>query len=193
MSKTSVIGLMGKRGAGIDTAADYLVEAHGFIPLAFGDALYREVSEYYGVPIEMLQDRELKETPSLELEGKVVLHGKSPRRALQDWGMMRRAGDPLYWIRQVTDKILSNPGDYVVKDVRFLNEVNALRELDAKLVRVVRPVWEAELGRVKTDQHASETELDSMEPDAKVMNAEKDLGVLHCALEDLLKANQAAV
>lgn len=58
-----LIGLSGPAGVGKDTIADYLVETHGFTKFSFSDALYREVSEAFGIPVEELQRRETKEMP----------------------------------------------------------------------------------------------------------------------------------
>lgn len=64
MSK--VVGLVGLRGSGKDTAAQFLVE-NGWKRIAFADALYQEVAEAFGVTVEFLQRRETKETPLPEL------------------------------------------------------------------------------------------------------------------------------
>lgn len=61
-----VVGLVGLRGSGKDTAAQFLVEK-GWQRLAFADALYIEVANAFGVAVEFLQCRETKETPLPEL------------------------------------------------------------------------------------------------------------------------------
>ncbi|KVP75335.1 hypothetical protein [Burkholderia ubonensis] len=61
-----VVGLVGLRGSGKDTAAQFLV-AKGWRRIAFADALYLEVAEAFGVTVEFLQRRETKETPQPEL------------------------------------------------------------------------------------------------------------------------------
>jgi hypothetical protein len=61
-----IIGLTGLRGSGKDTVAGLLGSA-GYKRIAFADALYEEVSEAFGVPIEVLQNRATKETPLFAL------------------------------------------------------------------------------------------------------------------------------
>lgn len=61
-----VVGLVGLRGSGKDTAAQFLVDL-GWRRIAFADALYIEVAEAFGVTVEFLQRRETKETPQPEL------------------------------------------------------------------------------------------------------------------------------
>lgn len=118
-----LIGLSGPAGVGKDTVADYLVETHGFTKFSFSDALYREVSEAFGVPIEDLQRRETKErqhgaltaqgcknpefaalmreAPDERVSNYVWPRQFSPRWVLQRWGTdYRRAQDPEYWIKK---------------------------------------------------------------------------------------------
>ena len=118
-----LIGLSGPAGVGKDTVADYLVETHGFTKFSFSDALYREVSEAFDLPIEDLLRRETKEVPHWKLTAvqcsdvdfarimmdaasalgadQSWLHEFSPRWVLQRWGTdYRRAQDPEYWIKK---------------------------------------------------------------------------------------------
>lgn len=118
-----LIGLSGPAGVGKDTIADYLVEKYGFTKFSFSDALYREVSEAFGISIEELQRRETKELPhadltaenceDIEFAGLMLdaaievgaihswLHRFSPRWVLQRWGTdYRRAQNPDYWIER---------------------------------------------------------------------------------------------
>jgi len=62
-----IIGLAGAARSGKDTVARHLVKAHGFQQFSFSDALYREVSEAFGVSIEFLQDHARKESPTERL------------------------------------------------------------------------------------------------------------------------------
>jgi hypothetical protein len=62
-----LIGLLGAKGAGKDTAATLLIERLGFVRTSFADSLYREVAEAFGVTVDFLSRRETKETPLPEL------------------------------------------------------------------------------------------------------------------------------
>lgn len=118
-----LIGLSGPAGVGKDTVADYLVETHGFTKFSFSDALYREVSEAFDIPVAALQDRAAKEFPHWKLTAvqcndvdfarlmmdaakefgadESWLHEFSPRWVLQRWGTdYRRAQNPDYWIER---------------------------------------------------------------------------------------------
>lgn len=161
-----LIGLAGSAGTGKDTVADYLVAQYGFTKFSFSDALYREVSEAFGVPVEELQDREKKERPHQKLTPddckdvgfyKIMLeHGihplqaASPRWVLQRWGTeYRRAQDPDYWLKQAALwvqawlDVTADDGQYhaglVNTSVRFPNEQAWINEMDGAVWHVRRP------------------------------------------------------
>ena len=133
-----VIGLLGVKGSGKDTAAKYLVLEQGYERIGFADTLYREAAEAFGVTVEFLGNRETKEKelPELELarckdpdyvacvayhlghpEGLVpeeMAKPRSPRFILQFWGTeYRRKGAP---------------GLYVGDDSYWLNRVKDAME-----------------------------------------------------------------
>lgn len=67
MQKIKVVGLIGLKGSGKDTCAQYLVEEKEFKRAAFADKLYKEVAEAFNVSVEFLGNRDTKETPLKEL------------------------------------------------------------------------------------------------------------------------------
>jgi cytidylate kinase len=105
----------------------------------------------------------------------------STRFALQVWGTeVRRAIEPDYWVRKSmipTMESLASGKSVYVTDARFHNELDALRDADALLVRLnVSPEEQARRikdrdGTVVTDamrQHPSETSADDY-PDFDLM------------------------
>lgn len=165
-----VIGLIGVKGAGKDTAAVIFIEKFGFTRVAFADALYREVADAFGVTVAFLNNRDTKETALEELklinctnpgyvetvldnaqaQGLVLdVHTPlSPRVVLQLWGTefrRIREGHDSYWLDRVDEVILANPTkNFVVTDVRFINEAKYIsQKLKGLLIRISRPVLEA--------------------------------------------------
>lgn len=63
----NIIGLMGAKGAGKDTCANYLVEELGYVRTSFAEALYKEVAVAFNVSVDFLSNRETKESPLKEL------------------------------------------------------------------------------------------------------------------------------
>lgn len=148
-----LIGLIGVRGSGKDTCAEYLVESIGATRIAFADALYSEVSETFGVTVAELQDRKGKEIPqeSLALErckdpdfvkvflastgrkkfsAKFLKAPRSPREILQIWGTQYRRrsqhGWDSYWLDKVTALIKAVPDKIFVIKSESPQEVNHL-------------------------------------------------------------------
>ena len=116
-----LIGLSGPARVGKDSIADVLIGTFGFVGFSFSDALYAEVSENWGVPIEELKDAKLKEVPweRLSLDKSkdrefVKVFGpavhwagpRSPRWVLQQWGTdYRRKQDPDYWVTRANETL----------------------------------------------------------------------------------------
>lgn len=146
-----LIGITGHAGVGKDTVRQILVEDHGFYGLAFADPV-RDMARalldhvYCG---HMIDSRELKEVAAPTL-------GISPRQIMQmlghEWGrvMIR----PTLWIDIARAKIsmarLRGEKRFVVSDVRYQDELTAIRELSGKLWHITRP------GCWPTNAHASE-------------------------------------
>jgi len=64
--KKILVLISGKQQAGKDTAADYLVREHGFRREGFADALKRLASADWGIPVDEMNDQNLKNKPLLD-------------------------------------------------------------------------------------------------------------------------------
>src|SRR5690606_14272906 len=174
-----LIGLSGKKRAGKDTVAAYLVEKYGFSRVAFADPLREvalKVDPIIGAEIDPRGSvacgygGRLYDVPTAEpvLLSEVVRrcgwegakahgeYGAEVRRILQRMGVGVRDLDPDFWLRIAAEKIgaMRSAGrDVVVTDVRFPNEAGYI-DCFGLLVRVERP------GIASDDPHESETALD---------------------------------
>ncbi|GEA15482.1 hypothetical protein E308F_17260 [Moorella sp. E308F] len=146
--------LMGKAGAGKDTAAEYLVRRYGFRRYAFADKL-KEVAR--GLWPEEFAD------------------GRKPRRLLQELGTAVRGIDPLVWVRCVFRQMeAENPARAVITDGRLLNEYRACREAGFTVIRIDCPD-QVRMDRLllrdgvplcrEETSHATEREIELAEPD----------------------------
>lgn len=134
MSK--IIALFGMQGAGKSQAAESLRLHRGFHRVSFADPLYEMLSIVLGKSVA--ETRSLcKNSPLPELGNSTV------RIALQtlgtEWG--RNLIHKRLWVeiglRRL--KALQEAGlDAVIDDCRFLNEYNALRNINAKFVKIER-------------------------------------------------------
>jgi hypothetical protein len=136
-----IIGISGKKQSGKNTVAKMIADLTSLKceEFAFADSLKQEVAEMCGTYLFTIEENKNLYRP-----------------LLQAWGIYKRqtcGAD--YWIEQVVRKIQSSSCDIaLVTDVRFRNELEALRILGARVVRIVTP-------ELSDDQHISETELDN--------------------------------
>lgn len=228
-----IVGLIGTKGAGKDTAAEHFYKK-GFKGIAYADALYQEVCDAFSVTRNFLSHRATKEKNTFSLSlihckdrafieklfekiqsnvivvadsnGKLIpnfhqkpywklellLMPQSPRTILQWWGSQyKRDLDDSYWINKVANVIKSNPqSNFVVTDVRFLNEAALVRELQGITIRVKRDKIDQELlARIKSGDpnasHISETQLLGFVTDFELENKENDRQYLEKSVEEL--------
>lgn len=178
-----LIGLCGKAGSGKDTAAQFLVEKHEFMPLAFADPLKRGLMAMFNLTPEYFSDSKLKEEDIPEL-------GVSPRILMQTLGTewARNLLDENIWVDMVRQKIKAlDSYSVVVTDVRFKNEGDLIKELGGVILRVQREG----LTDVGITGHSSE--YDSVTADFTIVNdgtvddlKEKVLCAIDEALEPFL-------
>lgn len=158
-----MIALTGYAGSGKTTAAKYLVEAHGFTLVKFAGPL-KSMMRCLG-----LGDREiegdLKEQPC------AILGGKTPRHAMQtlgtEWGRALIHSD--LWVNaamEMAADVLDHGGRVVIDDMRFGNEVKAVKSNGGIIIRINRP------GVGPVNAHTSES--NDIKPDYGILN---DLGV----------------
>lgn len=159
-----IIGLSGYAQSGKNTVADILVDHHGFIQLAFADAI-RDFA--YAInpmvacsPSGYLQDLvDLKGWDEAKQEPQV-------RRLLQSTGLAgREMIDEYLWVALTLSQIKDpHEGRYVITDVRFPNEAAALTSQGGQIWRIERPGVDA------VNDHVSETALDAWIFDETIIN-----------------------
>ena len=136
-----ILGLSGRQGCGKDTAAQHLVAKHGWRRIAFADAM--RVSLYRLNPY--LETVEMRLQDALfAFENWDVLKRELPevRRLLQTFGteVGRDVFGESIWIDIAMRAIDSAPdANWVITDVRFENELQAIRQRGGNLIYIRRP------------------------------------------------------
>lgn len=145
-----IIGFVGFIGSGKDTAADYLVNFHGFRRDSFANTLKDAVAAVFGWDRVLLEGRtkEAREWREQRDEWWSNRLGKdiTPRHILQYWGteVCRQGYHDDIWIASLENKMRKTGDNIVISDVRFPNEIKAIKSAGGKVVRVVRgadPEW----------------------------------------------------
>lgn len=146
-----IVGLVGNIGNGKGTVADILVERHGYLKESFANSVKDACAAIFGWDRSMLEgdtaeSRVWREQPD-EWWSKTLSKEFSPRLALQLMGTEagRNVFHPDLWVHTVLRRCSQKPeSNYVIADVRFPNEINAIAEAGGKIVRVrrgVEPEW----------------------------------------------------
>ena len=146
-----IIGFVGFIGSGKDTAADYLVNYHGFRRDSFANTLKDAVSSVFGWDRTLLEGRTAESRAWRDQvdswwAARLNIPHLTPRWILQQWGTeVCRAGfhDDI-WIASLENKMRKTTDNIVISDVRFPNEIRAIHNAGGKVVRVVRgedPEW----------------------------------------------------
>lgn len=159
-NKLKLIGLHGQAGCGKDTVAEFLCETQQFRQISLAQPIRNGISTMFGLPMEYLTDRKLKDEP-IDL-----LCGHTPRHVMQtlgtEWGRNHICLD--VWL-----KIAQREIDYqaslaaannlflngiVVSDIRFEGEAKWLRDQGGTIWHIRRP----------SNPHALNTSHESEKP-----------------------------
>lgn len=166
MKDTLIIGLTGFARSGKDTAARGLIEQRGFTRLAFADLL-KKVAYDIDPYVETTPGRFERLSEVVDRLG--VEKAKSfpdVRRLYQRLGT-EGGRDNLgtnVWVDPVMRSALRVNGGVVITDVRFPNEVAAVKAAGGLVVRVVRPDVSA------VNDHASDAGVAALSVDLEVTN-----------------------
>jgi hypothetical protein len=209
-----IIGIAGFQGSGKDTIADYLQNIYGFKRDSFASTLKDAVAAVFGWNRELLEgrtteSRQWRETVDPWWANRLNMPNLTPRLVLQLWGteVARKAFHDDTWIASLENKLSKAHNDIVITDVRFPNEIKAVRDAGGIVIRVVRgpePEWfETALGAnagILPDQellkqlgiHPSETAWIGTDFDATIDNNADGLDPLFAQVKDLVQGLQLA-
>ena len=146
-----IIGFVGFIGSGKDTAADYLVNFHGFRRDSFANALKDAVSHVFVWDRTLLegrtrQSREWREQVDQWWANRLNMPHLTPRWILQYWGteVCRQGFHDDIWIASLENRLRKTKDNTVISDVRFQNEIKAIHNAGGIVVRIKRgpePEW----------------------------------------------------
>ena len=203
-----IIGISGFIGSGKDTAANYLVGFHGFRRDSFAGALKDAVAAVFGWDRELLEGltpeaRHWREQIDPWWAERLNMPTLTPRWVLQYWGteVCRHGFHDDIWIAALENRLRSRTGNTVISDVRFPNEIRAIRNAGGRIIcveRGVTPHWvelaiKANQGDSKAQQwlvdnkiHASETAWVGTNFD-RVIDNNRSVENLYAALKSLVQ------
>jgi hypothetical protein len=152
-----IIGLSGYARSGKDTVAEFLVEKYGFTRLAFADPM-REALLRLNPKVTVSGVQGVYLASVVNKLGWDAIKDLSPevRELLQRMGteVGREMFGEHFWIDYLMNKAIDAKTDVVISDVRYLNEIEAIRLWNGQVWRVNRP----NVG--PANSHSSEQEVD---------------------------------
>ena len=142
-----VISVSGWINSGKDTVGNYLVSEHGFTKLSFASTVKDVLSAMFSWDRKMLEgdtaeSREQRTKVDTWWANRLGIPHFTPRWALQNVGteVLRNHFHDEIWIAALEHRIEDCKTSIVITDCRFPNEVRALQNLQALMVRVKRGV-----------------------------------------------------
>jgi hypothetical protein len=211
-----IIGIAGFQGSGKDTIADYLCNIYGFKRDSFAATLKDAVAAVFGWDRELLEgrtteSRQWRETVDSWWANRLGMPDLTPRLVLQKWGteVARKAWHDDTWIASLENKLTKSHNDIVITDVRFPNEIKAIKDAGGVVIRVIRgpePAWyDIALAANNNPQpnastkilsnlgiHPSEWAWIGTDFDAVINNNGLGLDPLYAQVKDLVQDLQAA-
>jgi hypothetical protein len=146
-----IIGITGFISSGKDTAANYFVAQHGFKRDSFAGALKDAVASVFGWDRELLEGltpeaRIWREQVDPWWSSRLKMSNLTPRWVLQYWGtdVCRFGFHDDIWIAALENRLRHRNGHTVISDVRFPNEIQAIRNAGGIILWVKRgpmPEW----------------------------------------------------
>ncbi|SPA50597.1 hypothetical protein [Cupriavidus taiwanensis] len=156
-----LIGLAGRARSGKDTAAQVLIDWHGYRKDSFARPIREFVAGLCGITVEEMDP--IKESPHPRL------CGVSPRYAMQtlgtEWGRHTLAKN--IWLEQCRARIMDNAEEgvpTVITDVRFDNEADLIRAMGGTIIHVARP------DALVVAAHVSEAGVTAQPFDIRILN-----------------------
>jgi cytidylate kinase len=170
-----LIGILGKKGSGKDTCADYLVKKYNFKKISFATPLKTALISIFNMKHNQLygEEKEIKDK-YWDIE---------PRKLMQYFGtdLMRDKYDKNIWLKSIS-KWLENNKEYniVIPDCRFQNEVDFILEKNGIVIKIDR------YDEIK-DNHISENEINEIKNFTYCIKNNDTLDKLYFNLDKYIK------
>lgn len=141
-----IIGILGFKGSGKDTAAQALIREYGFAKFAFADALKDTLAAMFCWDRDALEgvtpdSRKWRESVDEWWAKRLNIPHFTPRFAMTHVGteVLRGHFHDDLWLANIERRIqLSNTQKVIITDCRFPNEAGMIRRMGGKFVRIFK-------------------------------------------------------
>lgn len=181
-NEKTVVAFYGVRGSGKTSAAQYFFKHGGFVKMSFASTI-RDMLRALAVPEEYLESGANKMTPIPELGG--LTFREAAISLGTKWGREMVSDD--IWADALIRRIQrSTDSRIVVDDLRFLNELNALKSIGATVIMVYRSSAIADASKAGLFTEPTEAEWMLLSADNVVCN-DCSVGEYEQRLENMLE------
>lgn len=172
-----IIGITGNKQNGKDTLGNYLIEKHGYIRVAFADAIKDMLKPTFGFTDEQLNGS-LKEIidPFWNVSPRKVLQYVGTELFRDNISNLLPQVESNFWVFIVKKKIfdilkINSQAKIVITDIRYQNELDLINEIIIYLksgttIRIERPF-------IKNDSvlnHSSEINIEKLNVQLTIIN-----------------------
>lgn len=176
-----VIALTGPKGSGKDTVGQLIIDRFPQLQaktIAFADPIKQTINHIFNLNSDYTYDRLKRAT--LKLKDEDCFYTIDGRRLVREIGMLMRSYDEKQFTKYVHEKINSEPDRvWIVTDLRFDNEYYFLKQLGARIVKIIRPSYQY-------DGHITERAFDDHLVDHVLMN-DGDLDYLRMRVDSVMR------
>tara|TARA_Y100000389_G_scaffold201557_1_gene244530 strand:- start:956 stop:1543 length:588 start_codon:yes stop_codon:yes gene_type:complete len=184
-----IIGFLGKKMCGKDTACNYLIKNYEYNKISFAEPLKKCIKELFGFTNNQLYSHEkevtdtywgIKPREAMQFIGTDIVRDTFPKKLLP-----KIQND--FWIKRADLLYKQNPNNnkIVFSDVRFQNEVDYIHSIGGIIVKINR-------NNIKNfDAHKSEIEIDSINNYDILIDNNSSLSDLYINLEKNLVKNDS--
>jgi hypothetical protein len=178
-----IIALTGPKGSGKDTVGQLIKQMYPqYNPetVAFADPVKSAIKHIFNLGDESVYSYDRLKRATLKLKDEDDFYTIEGRRLVREIGMLMRSYDEKQFTRYVLDTINKEPDRlWIVTDLRFDNEYLFLKQIGAKVVKIIRPSY-------NYDGHITERAFDDHLVDCKLMN-DGDLNYLRIRVESVMR------
>ncbi len=191
-----IIGLVGFKQSGKSTAAKYLEEKYGFVRHNMKGALIAEIKQNFPDLLRVIAEKHYAPshvyTEGIDTCINDLFEEKPPlmRALMVNYGTeVRRREDPDYWVHHwklgVPALLAQDKYNIVTDDIRFLNEAQAIKGWNGKLIRIIRT------DITTGGDHSSETEQLQIESDYTIEVGPGEQEKLYAELDKIMSHETA--